>query len=401
DVLKDKAFLMENWQWLMFFAVIVLGLILGRLSRWILRRPSERWLANREFNTPSDLILRVLKPLGLVVTALSWWTGLPWIGLNPGIYGVVIVMVKFLAAFGFVWFFFRVLDIVRHILADRAAKSAGRFDDLLVPLVVKSGKMVVVAVGVVFIANSVGISTTSLFAALGLGGLAVALAAQDTVKNFFGSLTVILDRPFEVGDAVIIGGTTEGVVEELGFRSTRIRTYENSLITLPNSNLISAKVDNLGRRDWRRLRTLVSVTYDTSPTSLQAFCEGLRGLIEGREGMRPESTLVVVNALAASSIDILFQCAFVTRDGGVALHGQHLLLLDVITLADRLGIGFAFPTQTVHLARPDDADSSADEPAKSLPILSRTDTDGAIRLGRAEAEQIIAASGSASAGRQA
>ena len=113
---------------------------------------------------------------------------------------------------------------------------------------------------------------------LGIGGLAFALAAKDTLSNLFGSLTVLIDKPFRIGDWVNIGGI-EGIIEEVGLRSTRIRTFYDSLITVPNGTLTNVHVDNYGQRRSRRLNTKIGVQYDTPPERLEAFCEGIRELI--------------------------------------------------------------------------------------------------------------------------
>ena len=355
DSLKQVGFMLEHWQWLALVLLIILGVLLARAIRWVLVGPVRRWLERRKWSTPQRLLTRALRPTGFIVMAILWTVGLRWIGLPAGFHGVLIVIVKFLAAVGVVWFLYRVIDIVAHHLDAKADRTVGRFDDLLVPLFRKSAKVIVTAVGVVFISDVVGITPSSLIATLGLGGLAIALAAQDTVKNFFGSLTVILDRPFEVGDAVIIGGNTEGVIEEVGFRSTRIRTYENSLITLPNANLISAKVDNLGRRNFRRFKTTIQIHADTPPDQVVAFCEGVRGLIAAQPLTREGDETVFLHNLGASGLDILVITHFHTTSGGEALEARHALLLDIITLAGQLGVALPYPTQTLLVQQLDGA----------------------------------------------
>jgi len=383
--LRRFGILLEHWQWLGLLVLLLLGFIIGRLVRFILHGPVRSWLSHRELVVPNELIYRMLRPAGAIAMAVTWVMGLRWLGLPPGMHALVVVVVKFIAAMAIVWFVLRVIDVVAHVFARRAAQTVSRFDDLLVPLFRKAAKVVVTAIGIVFIADVVGISPSSLLAGVGLGGLAVALAAQDTVKNFFGSLTVLLDRPFEVGDAVNIGGNTEGIVEEVGFRSTRIRTAENSLITLPNSNLISAKVDNLGRRNFRRFRTVIQITYDTPPDKIQAFCEGLRELVRQSDLTRKDNFHVYLDNLGAHSIDILFVSFFTVTGFGPAQAARHDLLLGVITLASRLGVEFAYPTQSVIVSQ---GASSPGAPT-TYPVLDPGAHEDALRLGRAEAARIV------------
>ncbi|HUP42395.1 MAG TPA: mechanosensitive ion channel family protein, partial [Thermoanaerobaculia bacterium] len=226
--------------------------------------------------------------------------------------------------------------------------TRNRFDDLLVPLVRKSLKVFIAAFGLVFVADTLDIEVSSLLAGLGLGGLAVALAAQDTVKNLFGSLTVLVDRPFSVGDWVVVGDH-EGTVEEVGFRSIRIRTFYNSLITLPNSNLISSAVDNYGARRFRRWSTKLGIAYDTPPERIEAFCEGLRELVRRHPTTRKDIFHVYLNAFGESALEVLLYVFFEEPDWGAELAARHRLALDVLRLADTLGVELAFPTRTVWL----------------------------------------------------
>ena len=180
--------------------------------------------------------------------------------------------------------------------------------------------------------------------------LALALAAQDTVSNFFGSLMVILDRPFQVGDWIKTGDV-EGTVEEVGFRSTRIRTFYNSLITLPNANLIKASVDNLGDRTYRRWSTRLGIAYDTPPEKIDAFCEGIRELVRKHPYTRKDYYHVYFNEFGSDSLQILVYVFFFTPDWATELRERHRLGVDIVRLAAELEIEFAFPTQTLYLRR--------------------------------------------------
>jgi MscS family membrane protein len=189
-----------------------------------------------------------------------------------------------------------------------------------------------------------------LVTGLGIGGLAFAFAAKDTIENFFGSVTVLLDRPFEVGDWVIVGDT-EGTVEELGLRSTRIRTFYNSQVTVPNATLVRATVDNLGRRAYRRWKTYLGVQYDTPPETLLAFTEGIRELVRQHPYTRKDFYQVWCNDFADFSLNILLYVFFRVPDWSTELRERERLFVDIVRLADRLGVQFAFPTRTVHLYR--------------------------------------------------
>jgi MscS family membrane protein len=261
EVLK-QGFILEYWQWIGIFLAILIGSISDKLLAWMLAKNVARW--KRKHSEYEALDETILRPLGLMAMALMWWFGLGALGLPDGALVVLSVAVKMLVSISTVWSAFRLVDMVYVLMLSRAMRTENKFDDLLVPMVSKSLKVFVVVVGAIFTADNLNIDVTSLLAGLGLGGLAFALAAKDLLGNFFGSLTILLDRPFHIGDWVIIGDV-EGSVEEVGFRSTRIRTFYNSLVTLPNSNLTTTTIDNMGARRYRRMKAMLGLTYQTPP----------------------------------------------------------------------------------------------------------------------------------------
>jgi MscS family membrane protein len=340
---------LEAWQWLGLVGLLFAAWLIARIARFMLRGPVQRYLEHRSWRVPTEKVVRLLQPIGVVAMGILWVVGLRWLGLPAELAGVTVLVAKFIAAVGVVRFAFRVIDIITHVLQARAALTPSRFDDLIVPFFDKSSKVFVVALGIVFIADVFGISPASLLAGLGIGGLALALAAQDTVKNLFGSLTIILDRPFEIGDDVKIGSDIEGTVEHVGFRSTRIRTYEHTLITVPNGNLISANVDNLGKRNFRRYRTILQLGMTTDPALVVTFCEGLKELVKQHPNTRKDSDYAGLFDVGAHSLDVLFICHFTTIDYDGFIKSRHALLLDVVRLAARVGVELAYPTRRIIL----------------------------------------------------
>ena len=286
-----------------------------------------------------------------------------------------------------VWSAYRLVDVAAVYFASVAARTETHLDDLLVPLLRRGLKVLVVAVGVIFVAQNLDVNVSSLLAGLGIGGLAFALAAKDTVENLFGSFTVLIDHPFKIGDWVKIGDL-EGTVEELGLRSTRIRTFYNSVITVPNSRLVQAAVDNLGARKYRRLSCKLGVQYDTSPEKIEAFCEGVRELIRRHPYTRKDYYMVYFNEFADFSLNILLYVFWETPDWPTELRERHRLLVDIVRIAKRLGVEFAFPTSTLHVSS---MPSATAQPSESL--LQGEVTGDPVFLGRAEADAIVRESG--------
>lgn len=354
--LRTGGFVLHPWQWMALPILVLAGLLIDRIVVWIAYGLFSGPLNRRYEALDVQGARRILRPTGLLVMAGVWWLGLQWLGLPPRVHAWLdaIVLVLFLLALGRVAF--AQIDLLGTALRARAARAENRFQDQLVPFVTKTLKAAVAVFGIVFLLAQQGRDVTALLAGLGLSGLAVALAAQDLLKNLFGSVTVLLDRPFRIGDWVKVGDV-EGVVEEIGFRSTRVRTFYASLITLPNARLIDASVDNYGARAFRRWSTRISITYDTPPESVDAFCEGLRQIVRANESMRQDAFEIHLNEFGADGLEIMLYVFFLAPDWSTELRLRHDLALDILRLADRLGVRIAFPTRTIHLEAPADDDS--------------------------------------------
>ena len=250
---------------------------------------------------------------------------------------------------GCVFAAFYLVDYFCLFLEKRALQTESKFDDILLPLIRKSAKTLVVAVGIIAIGDSLTLDMKGLLAGMGIAGLGISLAAKDTLSNLFGSFTVILDRPFRIGDWVKINNTIEGTVETVGLRSCRIRTFHNSLITIPNGLLTNASIDNLGMRRYRRLSTNIGIQYDTPPEKIEAFCEAIRQLILNHPHTRKDNFQVYFNSMGDFSLNILLYVFFDCPDWSVELNERHRLLLDIIRIGKEMNVNFAFPTQTLHI----------------------------------------------------
>ncbi len=380
--LRERAFLLAHWQWVGLLLLAFLGVVADRLVTLVGALLARALLRREHLAVRADTLRTSLRPFGLLAMALTWSWGLRRLGLPDDSYLFLKVAVEFLAALAGVWGAYRLVDVLGEALGQWAAKTEGALDDLLVPLAVKSIKVFVFAMGVVFLAHQLRFNVLGLATGLGLGGLAFALASQDLVKNLFGSVMVIADRTFQVGDWVLIGDV-EGTVERVGFRSTRIRTFYNSLVTMPNSALITASVDNFGARRYRRWKTTVSVTYDTPPERIEAFCEGIRELVRRHPYTRKDYYQVYLNAFAPASLDVLLYIFFECPDWSTELRERQRLMLDVIRLAGRMGVEFAFPTQTLHVHQ---SDPPTGEPAG---FGDQRAVNQASLRGRQEARDII------------
>ena len=359
--LRAKVLNIEVWKYLCVFLLIFIALAFRRVSVFFIRTYVRR-LLGRQHRYLDMAIARADRPLGGLAMALVFHIGFPLLVFPLRVSNLAMVATEALAAFSLVWLAYRMIDVLGDFMGEKAEKTESKLDDQLVPLVTKTFKVFVSVIGGIFILQNLNVNVGSLLAGLGLGGLAFALAAKDTIANFFGSVMIFIDKPFQIGDWVTIGDT-EGVVEEVGFRTTRVRTFYNSLITVPNAIIVQTAVDNFGARKFRRYNTTLGLTYDTPPDKVQAFCEGVRAIVAGMPGMRKDYYLVEFKDFGASSLNIMLYCFMVSATWNDELRTRSNLNLEIMRLAEQLGVGFAFPTQTLHV----DTLAKAGEPPPSSP----------------------------------
>lgn len=367
---QRPGFLMEPWQWLGLFLLALFGVVLERILLLLFRRWTARVGTGGRLRIEPGLVAGLGRPVSLCAIALAVSLGLPLLDLGPGVLVVLDLAAQTVVALTSVWIAYRLVDVLAWWLEARARETANTFDDMVVPLVRRTLKLFVLLVGVVWLASRVSEDLWGVVAGLGIGSLAVGFAAKDSIENLFGTFTVLLDKPFKLGDWVQVG-ELEGTVEQVGFRSTRIRTFYDSVISVPNSRFIAAPVDNMGARRWRRINTRLGLTYDTPPEKIEAFCEGVRELIRCHPHTRKDSFHVWLNAFGASSLEVLLYCFHGAPDWATELRERHRLFQDILRLARELGVELAFPTETVHLMRPEDARDHSDAPASPPEALER------------------------------
>ena len=352
EALRETHFLIPTYQWISLLGIAGLARVVELSGRRLLTFVFDRVLqaTDPDFKESTN---KVWKPVGRLANAASWYAGAYYVGLPLTVIGVLLGVLKLVTIVAAVVAIFAIIRLVSDYVHRRAKRTDRKFDDLIVPITATTLRVVTIVVAsVVAIATFIGTVPSALLGGLGIGGVAIALASQETLSNFFGSITVLFDRPFEVGDWVVIDGL-EGEVETVGFRSTRIRTGMNSQVTLPNSKLAAAAIDNWGRRRYRRYLTRLGVEYSTTPDQMHAFCEGIRELIRRQPHTRKDFYAAYFNDFGGSALEILLVVFFEVPDWPTELRERHRLLTDILQLAERLGVGFAFPTQTVYLHRSD------------------------------------------------
>lgn len=323
---------------------VISGLLLHRLAH----------VTRRTETVVDDILLEAARqPLAAAIVLAGLGIALGLLGLPSepvNLRGFAAIAFRVAVSVVTIWFLFRLVDGAAEYYIRRAEATASRVDDALIPLFRKGLKVFLGITGVLVILQNMGYSISGLIAGLGIGGLAVALAAKDTLANVFGSVTILVDRPFQVGDWVKTN-EFEGVVEQIGFRSTRVRTFPRTQVVVPNGMLVNMTVDNYQAMPVRRIQIQLGVTYATRPDQMRALLAELERLIDSLEGVAPEGRLVRFENFGASSLDLVVRCFTydITMDEHSLIRQQ--LLLGIMERVEALGIEIAFPSQTLYFGK--------------------------------------------------
>ena len=267
------------WQYALLAALTVLALVAYAFGSQMAGKIAS--VRDRFSNLPTLESLPLRRASGIVVASLTVRWFIETVELAPHPFHLATLVLDTSLILGFVLLGIALWDAVCDRIALRAVNN-DRAERLLVPVTRKMVRVVIVFAGMFLVLGVYGVNVTGLIAGLGIGGLAMALAAKDSVENVFGSLTILFDMPFAIGDWVKID-KVEGVVEEINLRSTRIRTFEDTVIMLPNANLIRVGVENFGARRTRRQRISARISYDVDLAGLETYCQAIRNYLETRD----------------------------------------------------------------------------------------------------------------------
>jgi MscS family membrane protein len=335
--------------WGISIGIMVASLIFGKVIFWVFK--TVIFKATSKTKTRLDDILIDMLDEPFVYGVVAWGIH---IGLDrlkfPDAFDLALEKI----VFGFIsimatWFVARVLAATLDLfLIPLAERTESDFDDQLIPIIKKSSNMGVWALGLVVALNNAGFDVGALIAGMGIGGLALAMAAKDTVSNFFGGVTVFVDKPFKMGDRIKVNGI-DGTVVEIGLRSTRIKTLERRIVTIPNAKFADGIVENVSLEPHRKVTLNLGLTYDTTPEKMKRAQEILKDIVENHESIEDNDFSLSFNEWGASSMNILL-IYFIKKSGDI-LGTQNDVNLSILERFNAEGLSFAFPTTTLDIPK--------------------------------------------------
>ncbi len=342
-------------RWLAAVVALFLTVVAQRYLVTLFHRVAQR-MADRTATPIDNMLLEAAeKPAGWLVLVVGLMVTLHLLAVDADRFPLIAPLFQLGRAATVViggWFVWRLIGAMASYLRARARETESPLDDQLIPFIAKTLRLLLIITGLLMVAQNLGYSVSGLIASLGIGGIAVAMAAKDTLANVFGSIMILIDRPFTVGDWIKTSAF-EGVVEEVGFRSTRIRTFGKTVVNVPNSRLANMVIDNIDARPKRRVKMRIGVTYDTSTDQMERAIAGIEEILRSHPGVDQEYSLVKFDNFDDSALSIFLYYFSASTVWEEYLQVRQEVNLRIMQLLESLGIAFAFPSRTVYLQHGD------------------------------------------------
>lgn len=348
-LLTSVVVFIPNWKWLfIIFSFSFLYLIRGFLINGLkaLKRTQKRSVEKNIFLS-HFYALEIEQSLSLIILSVCAMVLVENLDLTLNLEKYLLIFCKLFLSYNIIRMIYLAVEAFGFVMQAWSTKTSSQIDDQLAPLATKTLKVLVIIIGGLVGLQNFGVNVTALLAGLGIGGVALAFAAQDTVANVFGTITILLDSPFKLGDRIKILDI-EGNIEEVGFRSTRIRTFYNSVITLPNSVVAKEKIDNLSARENTfRFRTVLTLTFNSNQEQIQKFSEHLRYYLKQEASVDQTRVTVHLIDFAESSINVLVNFHYKLTDASLEAATNENYLFQIHKIMADQKLQFAFPTRTL------------------------------------------------------
>ncbi len=350
---SQKVFLgLAIWQIIGMFVIVIFAFIFYELLKLIIKPIIQRISRGKNRTALGDtkIIGKINRQLTLLIVLLLLKVLVPILLLTPTWSHYVILVIKIFITVIFTILIYRIWALIVLYAAKYAKSTKDKMDEQLLPIITKIVQFLIIAGGAIYVLQLLNVNVTALIAGVSIGGLALALASQDTVKNLIGSVMIFIDKPFQIDDYIEVNGQG-GTIVEVGFRTTRVRMSDSSILSIPNGNIANMAVINKGVRTFRLFQTTLGITYDTSPALIEKFISGLKNIIEKHPSTDKENYLVNLTELGASSINILFRVPLLVGDYATELNTKEELLFSIMRLAEDLDVSFAFPSTSVYIEK--------------------------------------------------
>lgn len=346
---KNKLFGIQYWQYLGLFGLLLFSIVFFYIFKHLLffiLRKIQFLITHKSSDRITITLRKLARPLVLLLIIYVFKKIVPSLQFGLAINTFLFLAFSIVQVVFWIYVFLKLVSLLMTIYEEHTKKTHIKLDDQLVPILTHFLTGIVLFLGFLKLLTLFGIPATSVLAGASIGGLALALASQDTVKNLIGTFMIFLDKPFHIGDW-IEAGVVKGTVEEVGFRSSRIRAADTSIYQIPNSTLSEIVVNNKGLRLFRRYNTELGIRYDTPPILIEVFVKGLKELIRKHPHIKSDMVDVAFTGFGDSALKIMMNVYFTVTDWSSEQQAKHSLHIAIVKLAKVLGIDFAFPSSTI------------------------------------------------------
>ncbi len=344
--LLDKTFYGNTiLEWAIAMSIVLGSVIAGKIFYWFCSNVIKKLTAKTRSNLDDLIVDMVEEPVVVALTVAGILVGLDTLTLSERAVGIIGGLRQFVIIMCITWLVARLIEAVfTELIAPIADKSDTDLDDQLLPLVRKGSKLIVWSLGTIVALNNAGYNVGALVAGLGIGGLALAMAAKDTVSNIFGGFTVFTDRPFVINDRVRVSGY-DGIIQEVGIRSTRLKTLAGPIVTIPNSTFSESAVENVSLEPSRKVSVDLGLTYDTDSAGMQRAMEILKEIVADTDGLE-ETVLTGFDSFGDSAMVVKF--IYYIKTGSDIMGTKTTINMKILERFAEAKLDFAFPTKTIY-----------------------------------------------------
>ncbi len=344
EMLENTYFNNSLWQYLLFMGSVVVAIIVARIIYYIFKTKLRKLADQSNAKFDNYLIDIIEEPIAVFTVAIGIWGGAKFLTLNDIALKFFDNIVHVLFAFTVTWLIIRLIDMLVTVYVEPiVGDSHSKLDDQILPILKKSAKTIVLILAVIIVFSNLGYDVISILAGLGVGGLALALAAQDAVKHIIGGITIFWDKPFQIGDWIEVGGQS-GSVAEVGLRSTRLKTVGNTTVVLPNSDVANSTLENFSTRKARRMIVMIGLTYETTADQMDEAIKIVEETIKSIEGTNHEDIMIRFVNFGAFSLDL--EIVYWITDMSNWKPIIHQVNMGIKRNLDAAKIDMAFPTET-------------------------------------------------------
>ncbi len=332
--------------WIMALVAFTLMMILRRKIAHVLLTLLDKI---DESNEVIHTFKEVIKgPLQLALAILAYYIATLILTSNIELEGILTKLTRTAIIFISIWIIIRIVGLYSILLRKKLDSSGNELGEAIVKMVVTITKILLLLLGVVVVVDTWGFNGMAILASFSVLSIGISLSSQDTVKHFWGSIVLFADKPFDIGDWITVGNV-DGTVEEIGIRSTQVRTFEKALITVPNGKLADSNILNWSKRPKRRIKMMLGVDYNTTPDKMQDILNDIRTYLKNNKDINQEQILVYFSDFGDSSLNILVYCFSKDPNWEPWLKAKEALYLELMRIVKRNGSTIAFPTQSLYI----------------------------------------------------